>query len=253
LTTTTLGAEESESTSIGVVWNIIDNFDLTFDYWQLDTTNLIQQMDEDEILYIQAKLNEAGQGGSVSDIYPGASVSFLGNGRIDYVVAPTDNIGLTERKGIDVSFNAQFETKFGDFGASVNASKFLTYKDSYFDNGSIAISKNRLGDENYPDLRVNITLDWNIDDHSLTYFGSSISKQVTDAYTDDTKTDFYEIEAMLTHNISYSYSTPWSSNVSIGVNNFTNEEPKFDKYGGYNSSLYNPYGRTYYVTFSQSF
>jgi len=248
-----LKAEESESVSIGIVWDISDNFDLSIDYWQLDTENLIQQMDEDEILYAQAKLNEAGQGGVVGDIYTGASVTFLGNGRIDTVVAPTDNIGMSEREGIDASFSANMESSFGDFGASINVSKFLTYKDSYFDNGSLAISKDRTGDEDYPDLRVNMTLDWSMDSHTVTYFSAYTGTQTSDSYTDDTKTEFYELDAYMTHNISYNYITPWNSNISVGVNNFTDEEPVFYKNGEYNGSLYSPYGRAYYISFSQSF
>jgi iron complex outermembrane receptor protein len=248
-----LQPETSESTSIGIVWDINDNFDISVDYWKLDTEQLIEQMHQDEVLYTQAVLNAAGQGGQVGDVYPGASVSFVGNGRIDYVVAPTSNIGVSERQGIDMSFGAQFETGFGDFGASLNVSKFLTYKDSYLDNGDLVISDDRLGDEDYPDLRMNINLNWSMDDHTVTYFGSSISAQNMDVYTDETESKFFEIEAQMTHNISYSYATPWSSTVAVGVNNFTNEEPKLNKYGDYNGSLYSPYGRTYYVTFSQSF
>ncbi len=247
-----LTAEESESKSIGIVWDISDNFDLSIDYWQLDTEQLITQMDQDEILYAQAVLNANG-GGNVSDIYPGSSVSFTGNGRIDTVVAPTSNIGVSEREGIDASFSANMESKFGDFGASINVSKFLTYKDSYLDNGSLTISKDRTGDADYPDLRVNMTLDWSMDVHTVTYFSSYTGAQTDDVYADETETNYYELDAYMTHNISYNYITPWNSNVSVGVNNFTNEEPVFYKNGEYNGSLYSPYGRAYYVSFSQSF
>jgi iron complex outermembrane receptor protein len=249
----TLKAEESESMSVGIVWDITDNFDLSIDYWQLDTENLIEQMDQDEILYTQAKLNEAGQGGSVGDIYAGSSVTFTGSGRIDTVVAPTNNIGMSEREGIDMNFSAQFESTFGDFGASVNVSKFLTYKDSFFDNGLLAISNDHAGTEDFPDLRVNMTLDWSMDSHTVTYFSAYTSSQISDVYADETKTNFYELDAYMTHNISYNYITPWNSNVSVGVNNFTDEEPVFYKNGEFNGSLYSPYGRAYYISFSQSF
>jgi len=248
-----LQPEESESVSMGLVWDISDNFDISIDYWQLDTEQMIDTIHQDEIVYTQAVLNAQGQGGQVGDIYPGSSVTFLGNGRIDHVVAPTSNIGVTEREGIDMNFGAQFETGYGDFGASLNVSKFLTYKDSYLDNGELVVSNDRLGEEDYPDLRVNVNLDWSMDDHTVTYFSSYTSAQDMDVYADETETNFFEIESYMTHNISYSYSTPWNSNIAVGANNFTDEEPVFDKYGGYNGSLYSPYGRTYYVTFSQSF
>jgi iron complex outermembrane receptor protein len=247
-----LQPEESESISVGIVWDITDNFDLSIDYWQLNTEQMIEQMEQDEILYTQALLNANG-GGNVGDIYPGSSVTFAGNSRILQVVAPTSNIGKSEREGIDISLGAQFETEVGDFGASVNISKLLTYKDSFLDNGELAISHDRLGDDEYPDTRVNINLDWSIDDHTVTYFLSTISAQDDDVYADGSDTEFYEIKAYMTHNISYNYETPWNSNVAVGVNNFTDEEPSFRKDGTFEGNLYSPYGRAYYVTFTQRF
>ncbi len=92
-----------------------------------------------------------------------------------------------------------------------------------------------------------------MDDHTVTYFSSYTGTQTSDNFVDGSETEYYELDSYMTHNISYNYSTPWNSQVSVGVNNFTDEEPVFRKDGTYEGDLYSPYGRAYYVTFTQRF
>lgn len=57
----------------------------------------------------------------------------------------------------------------------------------------------------------------------------------------------YEIKAHMTHNLSYNYMTPWNSSITFGINNLTDEEPEFDKWGGFSGNLYDILGRIYYA------
>ncbi|NOU49139.1 TonB-dependent receptor [Pseudoalteromonas sp. JBTF-M23] len=248
-----LGPEESESVNLGLVWDISDNFDVSVDYWRLDTENLIDNIDNDELLKAQAKLNQAAAGQSVSSVYPNTHVAILPNGRIDYLINTTVNIGQSEREGLDIKFNTNHETDFGSFKSGFAISKMLKYKWTEIDGGVRSLTDNQGGTEGLPDLRINASLDYSIDAHSLNYFANYIDSQITDVYVDNSDSVFFEVGSVIYHNLKYSYNTPWNSVINVGVTNLTNEEPRFNKSGNYDRDLYDTRGRTYYVSFKQSF
>ena len=254
----TLDAEESDTYNIGMSWDINDNFSITMDYWALETEGLIDSIDSSEILQTQAKLNQAADlAGTarqdISTIYPGAEISLLPNGRLNYVVAPVLNIGKSERQGLDVSFTGNFDTEFGDFSAKVNVSKYLKYKYSYVEDGETNISEDIAGRKNTPDVRINFSLDYTLGEHSVHYFANYIGAQETWDYTDETNTKLFEIDAYTSHNLNYNLNLPWQNSVSLGVTNLTDEEPKFDKFNAFSTSLYSIRGRTFYMSFQQRF
>jgi iron complex outermembrane recepter protein len=254
-----LGPEESDTLSLGVVWDISDNFDLTVDYWSLETEGLIESISGDELLQTQAKLFQLSDQANisrldVSEVYSGAQVAMLPSGRIDYIVAPRVNLGKSEREGLDVAFNANFETEYGEFDFGMKVSKYLTYKYTYVDNGVTAVSEDEAGREDRPDLRINMNIDYTLGDHSVHYFANHIGEQTLWDYKgDDESSGYYMIDSYVSHNLSYNYQMPWSNAVTLGVTNFTDEEPKFHKDGGYAGNLYSIRGRTYYMSYRQDF
>ncbi|NRA84280.1 MAG: TonB-dependent receptor [Gammaproteobacteria bacterium] len=254
-----LQPEESKSTNIGIVWDIAENIDFSFDYWTLETTGLLETIGSSEILFTQAMLNRIADDKGVAHpdvslLYPGAGVTLLPNGKISHVNSAKVNLGMSERAGIDVNINATFELGDGDLDLGLNISKYLKYKSTYLSNGTEEISKDQAGLEGSPDLRVSFTAGYSMGDHAVTYYASMIGSQKTNLFVGDTKdTGYFQIPSQVTHSLSYNYQTPWSGSVAVGVNNLTNEEPKFNKNGGYNSSLYNLTGRTFYMSFSQRF
>lgn len=254
-----LDAEESETMNLGLVWDITDNIGLTMDYWTLDTEGLIQSISSNELLQTQAKLYQSAdeQGiprEDISSVYPGAETVFFPNGRIQHVTAPVVNIGQSEREGVDVSLDGHFTSAYGDFDIGLNISKYLTYKYTYVDDGVSLVSEDEAGRQDVPDLRINMNIDYTYEDHSIHYFANYIGSQTTWDYVGDTEdTGLYEIDEYVTHNMSYNYQTPWNGSVTLGVNNLTDEEPEFDKYGGFSGNLYSIRGRTYYLALSQRF
>ena len=179
----------------------------------------------------------------------------LPNGRVDYLVAPKVNLGESEREGVDVSANYNIDTEYGQFSFGANISKYLKYKYTYLDNGESIYSDNEAGRTDRPDLRVNMSIDYTYDDHSLHYFSSVIGEQKSYVYNveGDESSGYYKIDQQVTHNISYNYNTPWNSNVTLGINNLTDEEPKFRKNGSYEGGLYDIRGRVLYLSFTQNF
>ncbi|MGP1782716.1 hypothetical protein ACTTBJ_21110, partial [Shewanella frigidimarina] len=63
----------------------------------------------------------------------------------------------------------------------------------------------------------------------------------------------YEINSVVYQTITYTYMMPWNNSVSVGVNNLTDEKPAFEQNGTYSTDLYDIMGRSYWVSFSQSF
>ena len=254
-----LGPEESDTLNLGIVWDISDNFDLTVDYWSLETEGLIQSISSNELMQTQAKLFQLSDQANVdrldiSSVYSGAKIVLAPNGRIDHVIAPSVNLGKSEREGLDFNLNANFETEYGEFDFGIKVSKYLTYKYTYVDNGTSVISEDEAGREDLPDLRINMNLDYTMGDHSVHYFANFINEQKTWDYNgDDESTGYFMIDDYISHNLSYNYQMPWSNALTLGVNNLTDEDPKFDKFGGYSGNLYSIRGRTYYMSYRHDF
>ncbi|RTR37793.1 TonB-dependent receptor [Shewanella canadensis] len=263
-----LKPEESESYNLGIVWDITDDINISVDYWSLETTNLIDELGASEIVKTQAKLWEAADAvgaerPDISTVYPGTSINRLGNGRIDYVVSQKLNVGLSEREGIDVKMGAGFETEYGDFNFGLGWSYFLKYKSSYSEAGVQVITDDEAGREDTPAHRVNLTADYLIGDHAVSYYGNFIGSQESwdviegswDPDAGETEEDgaLYEIDSVMYHNLTYTYTMPWDNSFSLGVTNLTDEDPKFDYNGTYEGNLYDIRGRTYWAGFRQSF
>ncbi|SQH78453.1 conserved protein of unknown function [Shewanella benthica] len=46
---------------------------------------------------------------------------------------------------------------------------------------------------------------------------------------------------------------PWNNTISAGINNLTDEDPRFYAGGDYESSIYDIIDRSYWVSFTQAF
>ncbi|WP_372767010.1 TonB-dependent receptor domain-containing protein [Pseudoalteromonas sp.] len=253
-----LGPEESESTNFGVSYNITENIDITVDYWTLTTEGLISSISSDEIMQTQAKLYQIAddlgvERPDISLIYPGSEISLLANGRIDYVVAPRINLGESDREGLDISFNAGFEIGEGQLDLGLNISKYLKYTYTYVDNGEAVVAEDVSGREGYPDLRLNMTMSYQLGDHSVSYWSNWMSEQKSWDLVEGSETELFVVDEYTTHNLSYTMHLPWSNSFTLGVNNITDEDPSFDRWGGYDGDLYSIYGRSYYLSFRQQF
>ncbi|KKO45631.1 hypothetical protein WG68_09625 [Arsukibacterium ikkense] len=257
-----LKAETSKTSNLGVVWDIHDNISLTADFWELKIDNIISQLSPGLIAYSQAKLWEAADAAgqprpAISELFPNTAISFLPNGRLENMKITTTNRGFEEKRGIDVKLSGRLNTDIGEFKADLGLSHITRFKRSQSvatNIGELEMGINEIGRISYPSDRVNLTLNYNLGDHSLTYYSNYISAQKNkELNTDDNWVIDNRVGSLVTHNISYQLELPWQGKVSFGVNNLTDEDPRFDKWGGYSRSLYSIYGRTLYLGYTQSF
>ena len=150
----------SENITLGFIWKIIKDVNLTIDYWA------INYQDRIEAESAQVLLN--------TDPYA-ASITRNQFGELIAVSTSYFNEEKTEINGIDAEINFFKVTQYGDFNYSIKAtqfSEFLTPEDSEIGGQGVrSIMINRVGKFNYdahthslPKLRLNTFLSWTIND-----------------------------------------------------------------------------------------
>lgn len=252
-----LEPEESESYNIGASWDIIDNINMTVDYWVLETDNLISALGESGMLWTLAKTWEAADAQGVArpqldDIFPNTSVSRAANGRLTGMTNQLVNLSSSEREGLDAKIAANFETDIGDFKLGLAWSHYFNYTLSTPNKGVIEVSENKAGRINNPDDRISFTAQYSFaEDHSFFYEANYIDDQRS--YTKNEDDSWYMIDDIVYHTLSYTYQMPWNNSLSLGVNNLTDEDPSLEKNKNYSSNLYDINGRRFWASFTQRF
>ena len=236
-----LGPETSEYINLGVAWDIVDNFGIKVDYFDLNIDNVISQRSitnvmegiasgslvPDETFYV---LRAPGTGGGLGQAYEVGTG--YGNG---------DKLQI---EGIDVALNGNIDTEFGDFSVNWTNSFILKY-DEEVEGG--AGSVDTAGWNGQPDYRSVFTTVYKIGDNAFSWNMN---------YTSSTNEDKEEgkLDSWLIHNISYSYDIGSYGKVLLGVNNLTDEDPVLSSSGSYdNPELYNNYGREYRASYTLKF
>jgi outer membrane receptor protein involved in Fe transport len=150
----------SENISLGFVWNVNKELNLTIDYWAINYKDRI------EAESAQVLLNTNPYATSVTRNQFGELIA---------VSTSYFNEEKTEINGIDAEINFFKVTRYGDFNYSIKAtqfSEFLTPQDHDAGaHGEKSIMVNRVGKFNYdahthslPKMRLNTFLSWTIND-----------------------------------------------------------------------------------------
>ena len=100
-----------------------------------------------------------------------------------------------------------------------------------------------------PEFRGNISADWQVNGHRLTFFVRQI-----DDYEDDLSGN--EIDALTTADIRYSYFFGPEEATSLtigGINIFDEDPPEVQTFIGFDVQTHDPRGRMLYVSLSHNF
>jgi iron complex outermembrane receptor protein len=233
-----LGAETSEYINMGIAWDIVDDFGIKLDYFDLNIDNVISRR-------------------SITNVMAGIDAGTLATSDTFYVVRAPGNPGRAlevgtgfgngdklQITGVDLTFNGAIETDFGDFSLNWANSFTLDYI-SEVEGGSDAIST--AGWAGTPELRSVVTTQYTIGDHSFSWNMNYIDSTYEDQ-------DEGELDSWLIHNVSYTFDIGNYGRVMAGINNLTDEDPILSSDGKYeNPDLYNNYGREYTLRYSISF
>jgi iron complex outermembrane receptor protein len=284
-----LEPEESENFSVGFVVAPIDDLAFSVDYWEIEKTNTIGLLGEENHTLVDL-LARIANGTNNCSAFKGntavvrSSTSFdideaaylragiCPAGDVDYIDDRYTNLDTRTAAGIDVALDYTLRTDIGRFSLRYAAS-FTTELEQAAGGaaGDLVAAQaagtlpgnypvdgfaNLIGMDGNPRNRHNLTLSWRKGDWSASVSGFRIGSVYDSGVTlaDGTR---WVLPAMTTGNATIDYRFDLSgvkSRVRFGVNNFTNERAPFaDDYFGFMSDVHSDYGRHYYLDLRLSF
>lgn len=254
--TPTLQPEESTQWSMGAVWDATDWLNLTLDYYNIEIENQVR------FYSAQTVINRTNLGQFLpSNLFVTRDPI---SGAIIQVRAGYGNEGTINTDGFDFSARTQFD--LGAYG-NLTSNLGVSYVRSY-EVASLFGADEFVNTSDVPEWRAVWTTAWEKGD-----FGVSLTTNAID-YTPEFYVDLFDNNygyscqqtvdigyaydcsgVYLTHDVQFTYNTPWNGKVALGALNVTNEKPRLDQgfTQGYNNSLYQAYGRQVYMRYTQSF
>ena len=238
-----LQAEEAESINVGLVLSPIEGLSVSFDYFEVDTTDRATSLSLSRLLSLAASGNlppgtAVNRGPGEAAGIPGAIISI--NNAIT-------NAAALNIEGYDMRLTYERDTDLGDLYIRAEYS----HLDSYTFQGSPEDpSSEFMGEGGYPEDRFNTSLRLTRDNFTANYTLNYIA--------DHGDGDLQDYSDYVTHDITFEYRTPVDGlSLTLGALNFTDEEPVLDSIGGYDDGitgvLYDLAGRRIFGSIRYSF
>ena len=232
-----LSSENSTQFSLGVAYQPLDSLSFSVDYFNIEIEERINFFSAQELVDLQ----QAGD-----PIPDGLGVTRdAGTGAIERVVQGYGNQGTLETSGLDLEVTYFDQFSFGDIRSGLRFSHVFDYS---FDGG-----RNEIGDDELPQRRATWGNTYSVSDFDFAWNINYIDSQA-ESVTDGVQEG--HIPSWITHDVNVTYSTPWNSRFTLGINNVGGKEPPLNSATGnrdYNFNLYEGYGRVTYVRYVQTF
>ncbi len=230
-----LKPEEAENTTLGLVLEPMEGLSFTLDYFSIKQTDVVFASSD----YVVDQ-NIAGNPEYANDVIR----SNNGTGYIQTIFSPANNVAARNVAGFDLNANYLLETSFGEWRFNLDATFMDKFEvqdtsDEPFRDVS-GTYDNAFG--SLPETKINMQVDWKMDDFRVTYDNNYNSKIV--ASPTDT------MDSTLFHNIQAGYFIEdINTDVHFGIQNLLDKEPPFLKNGGNGTDqdLYSFRGRFFYV------
>ncbi len=282
-----LGPEQAEIVNFGFSWQpsgMLDGFELSMDYQQIEYTDRIRTLSEDDVVLKQFldMLAATGQSRSSYDSTPGspsraAANSWLAanganypidrrpDGKIDRVLIQSANVAAFYVDIVDLKATYDWSPgNLGSFSHRLNVTLYDKYTFEGFD-GEIV---DTLGKQNartniappLPETKLAFSTNWFRDNQSasmtVNWFSSiKHDAQVVDLFPYDgifEPPDEIDGQAIVDVRYAYLFEDLFGSEVTIsaGVNNLFDEKPQLTgQIGGFESRLVNNWYRQFFVSF----
>lgn len=256
-----LDAEESESFNIGAIFEPIDGFQLSLDYWEITQEGKIDEVPFG-FLYSRHCNDQSSTICRRDTPRQGESLGALQSIRSGFT-----NIGEQQVSGVDLSFvYSGFELAGGNLGLRFDYSYLVEFERVELNaDGDAFLTRDLAGEYEYPQHRWNATGDWTFDS-----FGFSAGLSYIGEFEDTPDIDFdgtldYDtntsrtVDSFLTMTLQARYTGFANMILSLGANNAFDEAPPFaigdgdsDLYG-YVQSQHDPRGRFIYGKMTYTF
>lgn len=263
-----LESEESESTSFGIVLNLVEGLVVTADWWRIESEGTVGVLSDENESRLDAILRAQGSF-SPSVIRDPSSISATNPfGDIIQITRSYENLNTRTVEGLDVAIDYRFDTSIGEFKFGVNGARTLKFEQEPGGAAQTIIAAganpsvlgsavgSQIEREFIPKWRITAATRWNSNNDLwaarafLRYVGEVFEPTITDSG------DFYFLDDHLTANISLVRREliGEGSTVTLGINNLLDEEPPAaDESFGYEGELHASRGRYMYLRASYAF
>ena len=245
-----LEAETSTSYFAGFIWEPLDNFSMSMDWFKINHNNII---DQPTISYQLSNPDQFPPGAinrfppNAIDLSVGAPGGLRGSGSDEEVGLYRLYFNISEQKVEGIDFTFTLRNSLGDWG-KLTSNLAGTYNMKYqraAAPGQPLIEYN--GTYNYPRWRGNLLFDWERGPWNSSLFANYIH-----SYYQANGTAFggaYDyVDPWTTWNWSIRYKGFKNWELTFGVNNLMDKDPPFsdDETQGYDFTQSNPVGRFFY-------
>ena len=235
-----LQAENAEAWNFGAVVTppFADGLSFSVDYFKVDTTDRATELRLGQLVRFAAE-------GTVppgTEVVRGAPGPDGGLGRLVSITNVITNAAALNITGLDVRAQYIQDFDFGTVETNMEWSRFLKYdyQNSADENLIDYIAESEAG---YPENRVSGGVRLTRDALTVNYAANFI-----DGHGDG---ELEHYSTWMTHDVTFEYRTQWNVDLTLGVQNFTDEKPVIDSITGYDSDitgdLYDLAGRRYFV------
>jgi iron complex outermembrane recepter protein len=238
-----LQEEKSISYNIGSVYQASRRTSFGFDFWGIDLTDAVgvnlQKLTEAELKLGAGALNSRG-----------ITITRDSNNRIVRMTALNSNIASSKLNGLDLVIAHAHETFVGEISIRMDHSQLLKYTNEFFPG---------LGEESLfnlggaPRWRNNITFGYTPSFHRASS-ALLTAKTIGPSYKEDPSKG--RLARYTEFDFQYNLQLPWKATFTLGVINLFNTQPPFDETlpgTKVSEALYNPFGQSAYVQYTQAF
>jgi len=234
-----LSSEQSEQFALGLAYQPLDELSFSIDYYNIEIEDRINFFDAQELI------NRTAAG----DFIPEAlGVERRANGVITRIVQGNANDGTLETSGVDFNITYTDDLGFGDLRSSLQYTYLIERKT---DGG-----RDEVGDISRPQDRAVWSNTLAVSDFDIAYNLNMVGSNAENLVGGE---QIGHVGSWVTHDVNVTYSTPFNSRVTLGVNNVFSKQPPLESFRGgngtrpYNFDLYDGYGRVVYARYVQSF
>jgi iron complex outermembrane receptor protein len=231
-----LKSEQSQQYSLGVAWDATDWLNITLDYYNIKV--------EDRIAFFSSQTLVNIDIGASAAPFPGAPCSLtrdpLNGNMIDVINNCYFNQGEIKTDGADLKVRTNFD--IGSWGTINNQLDVGWLRSQTVDGGVNQVGLSGAAGDGTPEFRATLMNAWAVSDFTFNWNVRFIAEN--GRYSSQTL-----------HDLQGSWNAPWNGRITVGVTNVENELPELIAFGSrnYNFSLYDAYGRTPYIRYTQEF
>lgn len=235
-----LKAEDSDQFSLGVAYDILQDLDVSLDYYNISIEDTIEFISPTDLINLQNEGKPLPSGLSITRQPP--------TNRILSVVAGYGNVGVRETSGLDFGVNfRQGLGSLGKFETHLLTTYILDYSVS-----TTGASEDVLGEPSWPEYRATLDNRWTLGGASVAVNGNHIAKQ------DKGVSSRNVVPSYTSWDVQVGYELPFlgGTQLAVGAINVFGREPSpRSAVDGrdYNFYLYDQYGTQPYFKFVQKF